>query len=59
MELADLLALITLAWPERYQRGRILQLRLTDYPTREGAIVRVSLTVQTLQEAPLAREETV
>lgn len=56
MELAELLALITLDWPHRYQNGRITQVRRTEFETREGALVRVSLTIQTLKEAPVSVE---
>ena len=58
MELTELLALITFAWPSRYQRGRITQLYHPDYLDARGAVVKVSVTLQTLKEAPLAAKET-
>jgi len=52
MELPELVALITTAWKDRYERGRLLHVHKNAVTLQDGSVAHVRVLVQTIAEAP-------
>lgn len=54
IELPELLALITSAWPDRYARGRILHVHKNAIAIQSGATIHLRILLQQLTDAETA-----
>lgn len=58
MELAELLALITDAWPRRYERGLVTHIHRNALTLADGSQVHLRVLIQRLREVePYGEEE--
>ena len=52
MDLPTLLALITDAWPQRYERGRVVSVALNRLILPDGSAINLRVLVQTIADPP-------
>lgn len=56
MQLAELLTLITNAWPDRFERGRVLHVHKNDLDLPDGSTIHLRVLVQRVSDPPEANQ---
>lgn len=57
MTLDDVLQLITDAWPDRFERGRVTHVHRNGLPLPDGSRVHLRVLIQTVDDAPTTSTE--